>query len=151
MRRLAVFAVLALLPALPAAAQDSSLRIESNNVLNITEVEQAQSRNTLSLRQTGVRNIARVRQRGATNQIEMHQTGANNSAGIWQSATGNNTLTFNQYDTVSAATAGQDTRMNRALIIQGGETSYLTAYQNGPVNILQITQNPQPYGRLGRR
>lgn len=150
MRRFALTAAVILLPAMPVAAQTSNLRIESNNALNITEVEQFQPTNRLELRQTGNRNIARVRQRGTVNTSDVIQTGPENSASVWQSGDANS-VSVQQYDTVTAALSGQSGRMNRALVVNGSDTSYLTAYQNGPVNILQITQNPQPYGRLGRR
>lgn len=149
MRRFALTAAVLVLSAAPALSQ-SALRIDMGNTVNVLELDQYQARNELYLRQTGQRNIARVRQSGTVNSAEIHQTGRANSASLWQSGSGANTAAINQYATVAQA-EGRTSRVTRSMVVDGSDSSYLSAYQNAGVSILQITRDPQPYGRLGRR
>lgn len=149
MRRFALTAAVLVLSAVPALSQ-SALRIDMGNTVNVLELDQYQAKNELYLRQTGQKNIARIRQTGAVNSAEIHQTGRANSTSLWQAGTGANTAQINQYATVAEA-AGKTSRVSRAMVVDGSDSSYLSAYQNAGVSILQITRDPQPYGRLGRR
>lgn len=149
MRRFAMTAAALVVCAAPAFAQ-SNLRIDMGNAVNVLELEQSQATNQLYLRQTGQRNLASVRQYGQTNTIEIHQAGRSNTAYVGQSASGSNTASINQYDSASAA-GTQYGRMSKSMTVDGSDSTYLSAYQNGGISILQITRDAQPYGRLGRR
>lgn len=140
----------AVLAAAPAVAEEDVVRIDSRNMLNVAYIEQSSAVNRTYLTQTGMRNIARIRQRGQVNAVDVSQTGVDNRLGVAQYG-GTNSASIRQYDSVASVAFDAANRVNRGLVVQGGETSYVTTYQNGGVNIAVISLQPQVYGVLGRR